>query len=314
MNSHVNSLPDPRQTWAHSTCSENDLMQALEDSRISAIEADILMGTDNNDQSLQLQPIMSHPPDTSSDLNFRNFLRLSTSHNVERKEYCIKKHLKLDFKEIGAVKPVLEMLDDVLLRKQNNNKLKTIFLNADILNGPGVRYESLPVACEDFIKTCLQFMKQDTNWQAQCAFSIGWKVDCRSFSGYTDEDIHSMKSVLKKYDLIRSCQGVVLAVNARLVAMNPQPFVSIMKEIPELQILIWTGTGEPQISKRKIMSIKTYFESEGFIDRIGFDCKIAPSFLSGVFYDTAVDTVGIFWKIKKIILRNVNSLRNSLKN
>jgi len=70
------------------------------------------------------------------------------------------------------------------------------------------------------------------------------------------------------------CTGVVLAVNARLVAMNPQPFVSIMKEMPELQILIWTGTGEPQISKRKIMSIKTYFESEGFIDRIGFDCKV----------------------------------------
>ncbi len=68
--------------------------------------------------------------------------------------------------------------------------------------------------------------------------------------------------------------GVVLAANARVLARNPSPFDSILKEIPELNLLIWTGTGEPPISPGKIELIKKHFEDRGCIHQVGFDCQV----------------------------------------
>ena len=60
------------------------------------IEADILIGSETS------SPIMAHPPHTTSDLTFSEFLKELKSTS---------KGLKLDFKDIKAVKPCLEELE-----------------------------------------------------------------------------------------------------------------------------------------------------------------------------------------------------------
>ena len=185
-------LPFPKQNWAHSTCTLDELSNALSDPFITAIEADIVMGYDeNDDDSSQIQPIMAHPPSTISDLSFQSFLamvqglnyqdRTATSTRAGKNPWTIKKHLKLDFKGIETVAPVFDILSKSMAR--NNSSIesntgadqveeKTIYLNADIINGPGLRNESLSVPSDEFLKLCLAFLKNDLRRQKQVNISI----------------------------------------------------------------------------------------------------------------------------------------------
>lgn len=69
--------------------------------------------------------------------------------------------------------------------------------------------------------------------------------------------------------------GVVLAVNARVLAKDSAPFDSILKEHPAIQLLVWTATGEPPISGDQISGIKEHFHSIGCEDQLGFDCQVS---------------------------------------
>jgi hypothetical protein len=109
--------------------------------------------------------------------------------------------------------------------------------------------------------------------QLNFAFSLGWKVDVCSVFGHTKEQIASMMSLIKTCQLPNSA-GIVLAVNARLLSKNMQPFESFLDAYPEGQLLCWVGSGEPPIARRKLMRICKHFEEHGSIDRIGFDVKV----------------------------------------
>ena len=66
------TIPSPDQTWAHSTCSVASLTRALEDDSITAIEADVVLGTcvgpscagvvGPADGGAGPVPVMAHPP------------------------------------------------------------------------------------------------------------------------------------------------------------------------------------------------------------------------------------------------------------
>jgi len=73
------------------------------------IEADILIGSSSPD------PIMAHPPYTTSDLTFSEFLKELKSTS---------KGLKLDFKDINALQPCLDELE----AQKDNVSLPKIFL------------------------------------------------------------------------------------------------------------------------------------------------------------------------------------------
>ena len=259
-------LPNPKQSWAHSVCSKEELKDALEDSNITAIETDIVMGkdlimmpivskrneddttrkTDNtgaagngkvlvvpvetysknggHDETVHSHagPIMAHPPNTESDLSSKRFFQMSiadrsnsnsnTNTNTNTDKVTKKsdrqgrgrgrqyKHLKLDFKEPDAIDPVLDDLYHMLeLHAHEFDKDMTIFLNADILPGPGKRYRPRTAHMDSkiFIRKCLQFLNKEANCKKNidtttfsgnparscCAFSLGWQVDCRSLKG-----------------------------------------------------------------------------------------------------------------------------------
>lgn len=317
-------LPFPKQNWAHSTCALDELSNALSDPFITAIEADIVMGYDiNDDNPNNIQPIMAHPPSTESDLSFQLFLsmvqgmnykdRIATSTNnstiTGEKSWGIKKHLKLDFKDIETVGRVLDIISKSM--EHNDSSIesnkdygqveeKTIYLNADVILGPGLRNDALSVPSDDFLEPCISFLKHDPRRQKQFAFSLGWKTDCRSFTGYNQKDVEAMEEIIEKNNLLSFSQGIVLAVNARVLVKNPHSFDSfLMKYSQSAQLLAWTGTGEPPISKSKISKIQRHFEANGCVEQVGFDCKIAPSYFSGMFYDNAVNIVGLFWNAQK---------------
>jgi hypothetical protein len=103
-----------------------------------AIEADILLGMDTgkvggNTTRLCVEPIMAHPPDRTSDLSFAHFMALAL------KNTALQKHIKLDFKEIEAVQPCLDTLNTLPIYPNG----KFIFLNADIIPGPGRSNEDI---------------------------------------------------------------------------------------------------------------------------------------------------------------------------
>ena len=107
-------------SWSHATNSRAKLDKALADSTMM-IEADVSLGAEN-------EPIMAHPPANTSDLSLEQFLEsvLASTQSGE------KKGIKLDFKFLGVVEPSLVMLDK--LRDKLNIP---VWLNADILKGPG---------------------------------------------------------------------------------------------------------------------------------------------------------------------------------
>jgi len=303
-------LPSSNQHWAHSVCTIQSLSDALSNPSITAIETDILMGTDKTDVTDdKVVPIMAHPPVTSSDLSTKRFFNMVTTEsyddiNSNPSKRILRKHIKLDFKELDVVGPTLNHFVDINngIDAQLGMVDKTIFLNADILPGPGCRNKPIIVESQQFIQTCFDSLNGQNLFQF--AFSLGWRVDCRSFFPYTDNDIHAMKQLIVDHDLISRSQGVVLAVNARVLAKNCKPFYSILHEMPKLQLLVWTGaSGEPPISSLRIRKIKHYFNSIGVMDRIGFDCKVEQSLLKGLFYDTAVQIVGIVWNLMGILYR-----------
>jgi len=71
--------------------------------------------------------------------------------------------------------------------------------------------------------------------------------------------------------------GLVLALNARCLAINPGPFHDFLSMFPRSSILAWTGSGEPCIPIASIESIRKYFEEQGMGDRISFDCDVDTS-------------------------------------
>jgi hypothetical protein len=148
------SLSSESLKWAHATNSIEKLKAALENDEINAIECDIMMG--HGDYSLMAVPILSHPPIRQSDLTLSHFLSLVKLIGSDGRP-ILQKHIKLDFKEISALAPSLNQISDLHL---TNPLSKTIFLNADILPGPGRRSEE-HIDPSPFIETSLSHIRSD---------------------------------------------------------------------------------------------------------------------------------------------------------
>ena len=125
-----------RVSWSHATNSKALLDQALADSTMM-IEADVSLGAGNT-------PIMAHPPASTSDLSLQQFLEsvLATT------ESGAKKGIKLDFKFLGVVEPSLQLLDGLRERLAI-----PLWLNADILQGPGGGEHQIGFVLDDFCPT-----------------------------------------------------------------------------------------------------------------------------------------------------------------
>lgn len=269
MSTHTLPSVNVNQEWAHSTCTIAEMNDAIKSNVVTAVEADILMGTDSTRGSAGLQqPIMAHPPSRESDLSFHRFMKLAIS------DGALRKHLKLDFKEIETVRPCLDIIRQ--FGKFIADNKSTIFLNADILPGPGRSLSDIAVPADHFLGQTVAFLSAMT--AGNFVFSLGFKVDVCSVFGYTDKQLASMSNLIRTHHLD---QGIVLAVNARLLVKNMQPFESFLDQFPASQILCWTGSGEPPISRTKMNVIRKHFELHGSINRVGFDVQVRHMLVLG---------------------------------
>ncbi len=257
-------------TWAHATNSRNQFEEALASTSVKAIECDVMMNRDDPPE-----PILSHPPSRESDLTVHQMLRLITApHKDERGN--LKKHLKLDFKEIGALKPTLDLILDSDFTNTMRNQ---IFLNADILSGPGFQpNDPSIVSPSKFLELSLSSIQRlrAINPQILFGFSLGFKCDWQSEEGYSSSQVSQMSDLVDKYQLASSNFEVriVLALNARQLSKSLSVFDGFLTDYPESTILAWTGSGEPSIPSDEVERIRNYYASKMMSQRVEFDCCI----------------------------------------
>jgi hypothetical protein len=133
--------------WVHSCCSKSALAAALQNNEVDAIETDIIVS------SVTHQAVMAHPPRTHSDFTFDDFMSECVKHNNTVGSSGLKmKNLKLDFKHLGAVRPcLLRVASD---KASISDAKTTIWLNADVLPGPGTSANSVSIPADTFVAEC----------------------------------------------------------------------------------------------------------------------------------------------------------------
>jgi hypothetical protein len=278
------SLPSPNQTWSHCTITPTLLLSALTSHEVTAIEADILMSEDGT------SPVMAHPPSRASNLPFSTFLQscFSSEHKP--------KHIKCDFKELAVVKPCLAQISALLLKRDTNSdsQPRAIFLNADVLPGPGKR-DSSTVDADEFVQTCLEHRPVQ-------ALSLGWSTNVtrvyNPLGYYLTTDIDAMVALVDKYNLTAVTPGIVFAVNCRLVARDPSTMVDLLAKVPTSQLLLWVGSGEPTISQNTVDHLKAYFGENGCGDRIGFDCQISETAVEAMISELKIGAINVINRIR----------------
>lgn len=87
------------------------------------IEADIVIGNLTTTGASNI-PIMGHPPDTTSDLSFEEFITKIYAHNNNTTNSSKRKGIKLDFKSIEAFESSSTILQQYYSQVSNCYKYK----------------------------------------------------------------------------------------------------------------------------------------------------------------------------------------------
>ena len=177
-------------------------------------------------------------------------------------------HLKLDFKELDAVEPCLELLASRWDQLHANGM--AIWLNADVLPGPNARrVGSCRVPAYRFLPLCRKLCPH-------AYLSLGWR--CGPIGPeevYAPHDIHEMQRVLREHHIPGSM--VVFASALRLAERCVRLQGELLSAVPDSQLLLWTGTGELPIAASTQARIHLELARMGHAERVGFDVQIARS-------------------------------------
>jgi len=250
-------MPSPQQVWAHSCVTRAKLEAALKDPDITAIEVDVAMGylTGPSGSGTALVPVMAHPPVLTSDLSFETFLD-----EVIRDG---RRHVKFDFKDLEAVQLCLPLLAEKSQKLAANGQ--AVWLNADVLPGPGLRGWRCAVPADAFFEAAQRYCPG-------AHLSLGWKANPVGLESYTEADCKAMAELLRRHR--QSAKGgIVFAVAARAASKNLDPLVALLSQVPGSQLLFWTGTWEPPILVATKGRLREAFAALGLGSRCGFDVR-----------------------------------------
>lgn len=75
---------------------------------IMMLEADVIMGTLNG--SVEVQPIMGHPPSDTGDLSLNQFINRITEYNSQPAHKSSRRGIKLDFKSLSVYNKSIDYL------------------------------------------------------------------------------------------------------------------------------------------------------------------------------------------------------------
>ncbi len=148
------------------------------------MEADILKIDGKHNE-----PIMAHPPNTESDLNFSEFLHTSKSSQ---------KGLKLDFKTQNAIEPCLETIKSI-----QHEISVPIILNADIFQG--VKSPAIKIDPHFLIDKSLELYPAGV-------LSLGWTTTNDNQGNYRWSDVYTAFKLLHDKNILSSSTEVTFAV------------------------------------------------------------------------------------------------------
>ncbi|CAJ1403744.1 unnamed protein product [Effrenium voratum] len=251
-------LPSPHQVWAHSCVSKQKLEHALQNPEVTAIEVDVAMGYFTGNPGKKM-PVMTHPPLLTSDLTFEDFL----DKLIEDK----RRHVKFDFKDLESVERCLPVLAERSSELARNGQ--AVWLNADVLPGPGLRRWSCAVPAEEFLSKAEEYCPG-------AHLSLGWKANPVGLEAYNEADCKAMAQICRHH----AKQNVVFAVAARAAARDFQPLADLLAQIPGSQLLFWTGAWEPPLLNTTLVKLQESLANHGLLQRCGFDCRVLDSYFS----------------------------------
>ncbi|XP_058159509.1 protein FAM151A [Dasypus novemcinctus] len=206
-------------TWYHGANSRKQMEAALS-SDVMALEADINvegLGTANETGV----PIMAHPPAIYSDNTLQQWLEavLASSH----------KGIKLDFKNIKAVGPSLDLLRQLT---EAGKVRRPVWINADILRGPGV-----PISIQ---VNATQFLALLQEKYPKATLSPGWTTLYLPNVTYTRVMVEEMQQLVGALS-----QRVTFPVRAVMARAAWPHFSWLLSQSERYSLTLWQGATDP---------------------------------------------------------------------
>ncbi|XP_033020128.1 protein FAM151B isoform X1 [Lacerta agilis] len=195
--------------WYHRANNKLQMTEAIQ-SPAHMIEADVLLCEEEGSG----EPIMAHPPETSSDNTLKEWLN-------EIKNTS--KGIKLDFKSLAAVNPSMKLLGDIKLRQP-------VWINADILPGPNG--SNCVVDAKAFLDTVISFFLDVT---LSLGWTTGW-INLKCNKGYSLAMVQEMAKICR--DLT---QPITFPVRAALVRQSIPELLWLLQQSNRYTLTIWTG-------------------------------------------------------------------------
>ncbi|KAG8524633.1 Protein FAM151B, partial [Galemys pyrenaicus] len=231
-NKQITTEDGAQITWYHAANHKAQMNEALK-STAHMIEADVLLPSDESEHG---QPIMAHPPETTSDNTLEDWLTEVTKSS---------KGIKLDFKSLAAVEPSMMLLENV-----KSHVKRPVWINADILPGPNGN--SRVVDATPFIDTVKSFFPDVT-------FSLGWTTGWhpdKVNEGYSWTMVKAMENICDALS-----QPVTFPVRAALVRQSSPQLLWLLKKSDRYSLTIWTGKND-NYSVEDLLYIRDHFDKK----------------------------------------------------
>lgn len=187
--------------WSHAVNSLEKLERMAKNPVVHIIESDIR-------ENARGEPVCAHPPETESDLSYRELLtRMKGS----------KKGLKLDFKDPSILETCLKFLKQMDLAQP-------VLLNADILQGNGANPSKFDP--QQFLALCMEYCPEGI-------LSVGWTTN--TTDGYARENIEEMVR------LLAGRQHITFPIRACLIEKSWDSLTELLNIDPTYTLSIWNN-------------------------------------------------------------------------
>jgi hypothetical protein len=154
----------------------------------------------------------------------------------------LQKGVKLDFKQIEALEASIPLLQQAF----EAGSIESVWINADILSGPGQSGGLLtPVSAGRYIDAVQKV--------PQAVLSIGWTTGLNLMGAtYTEEHIKMMT------DIANSLVGreVTFAVNVQMALGSLPELKNLLDEFPENSITVWSSALSSGVSQEIVNELR----------------------------------------------------------
>lgn len=192
--------------WSHAVNGLEKFGRFLNNPAAMFIESDIRLSIKSG------EPVAVHPPETESDLTFRELIdRMKQS----------KQGLKLDFKDPEILLTCLNIIKSAGLQQP-------VFLNADILQGTGANISKF--SARGFVSLCRAHYPKGI-------FSIGWTTTADLEKPYNSTQVDEMLKLCADYDL--GC--VTFPVRACLMPKSEKELNRLLAASPDFTLTVWNN-------------------------------------------------------------------------